>query len=106
MRRWWRLPVRRRTASLADRLAQLERRVGDLEDSQFRGGDPGPELETMAARFDELAGRTVTGDEQLEARLEAARLAGEVARLTAQVSALAARDRSGLGDDPGWAASA
>lgn len=94
----------------AGRLDPVDARLTDLEDAQALGGagSLGDEVEALGQRLGQLAGDAVTQDEMLQTRLELARLAGEVGRLTAQVRALADRPATSgdLDDEPDWAASA
>ena len=88
-----------------DRLEQLERRLGEVEDVALPLG-PSDGLDEVRARLDLLAASAASHDDLLEARLEATRVGTAVARLAAEVRAIAERGGPALGDEPDWAASA
>ena len=82
---------------LQARLATLERRLDDLEDTAYAALDS-TRLDDLAARVDDLALTSVQPDDLLAARLHAARLSAEVARVSAELRSGLARLEHALDD--------
>jgi hypothetical protein len=82
---------------LRERLDSLERRLDDLEDTAYAALDHG-RLDDLAARIDDLALTSVQPDDLLSARLHAARLGAELARVAAELRSGIARIEADLDD--------
>lgn len=77
---------KRERAELLERLARLERRVEDMEDTAAAALAP-DRLDDLAARLEELSVMAPTHDDLLAVRMHAARLAAEVARQVTELRA-------------------
>lgn len=84
-------------AELRERLDSLERRLDDLEDTAYAALDHG-RLDDLAARLDDLALTSVQPDDLLSARLHAARLGAELARVAGELRSGIARLEAELDD--------
>ena len=82
---------------LRDRVGALERRLEDLEDTAYAALDT-TRLDDLAARLDDLAVTSVQPDDLLAARLHAARLSAEVARVVAELRSGLARLEAAFDD--------
>jgi hypothetical protein len=82
---------------LRDRLAAVERRLDDLEDTAYAALDH-TRLDDLAARLDDVALTSVQPDDLLSARLHAARLGAELARVAAELRSGIARIEAELDD--------
>ena len=90
--------LRGRRAELEARLARLEQRIDDVEDSVELTSAPDL-LDDVAQRVGELSLAVPTQEDLLDLRLHTARVATEVARLAGEVRASIERLGAETGDD-------
>jgi hypothetical protein len=88
---------RREREAAQERLASLERRLEDLEDT-VAAALRADRLDLLDERVDDLAMVVTTHEDLLEVRMHAARLAGEVARSVVELRADQARLHALLND--------
>jgi len=85
-RRYVHAVLRRRATDdvVAERLARLERRLDDLEDTVAAAVAP-DRVDDVVGRLDELALTASTADDIVRVRIEVARLAAELSRVRAEL---------------------